>query len=118
MAVDLPGSYFERLWNWLAEVGMGPKSYGFVIGGSSSTNDRVADRVGTFIYHPEWKPPLKITELTAADRTFHFLAQRILSGETGADTAVDPWTGKRSTFMFAPIRSAEWSFVAVVEEVT
>jgi hypothetical protein len=52
------------------------------------------------------------------DRAFRFLAQRILRRETGAGTAVDPWTGRLSTFLFAPIRSAEWSFVAVVEEVT
>src|SRR5262249_22614900 len=42
MAVDLPVSYFEPLLReWLADVGMGPKSYGFVIGGSPSTNARV-----------------------------------------------------------------------------
>jgi hypothetical protein len=118
MAVDLPVSYFKRLWKWLAEVGIGPKSYGFVIGGLPSTNDRVVDREGTFICHPEWQPPQKITELGAADRAFRYLAQRILRRETGADTAVDPWNGRQSTFLFAPIRSAEWSFVAVVEEVT
>jgi serine/threonine protein kinase len=119
MAVDLPVSYFKRLWTWLAGVGeLGPKSYGFVIGGLPSTNDKVMDRAGTFICHPEWQPPQKITELRAADRAFRFLAQRILRRETGAGTAVNPWTGRPSTFLFAPIRSAEWSFVAVVEEVT
>jgi len=97
---------------------LGPKSYGFVIGGLPSTNDKVTDRAGTFICHPEWQPPQKITELRAADRAFRFLAQRILRRETGAGTAVDPWTGRPSTFLYAPIRSAEWSFVAVVEEVT
>jgi hypothetical protein len=119
MAVDLPVSYFKRLWTWLAEVGeLGPKSYGFVIGGSPSTNDRVADREGTFICHPEWQPPQKITDLRAADTAFRYLTRRILRRETGADTAVDPWTGRPSTFLYAPIRSAEWSFVAVVEDVT
>jgi serine/threonine protein kinase len=118
MAVDLPVSYFKRLWQWLAEVGIGPQSYGFVIGGLPSTNAKVADREGTFICHPEWQPPQKITDLRAADPAFRYLATRILRRETGADTAVDPWTGRPSTFLFAPIRSAEWSFVAVVEEVT
>jgi hypothetical protein len=118
VAVDLPVSYVNnRLAEvGLAEVGIGPKSYGFVIGGSSSTNDKVTDRVGTFICHPEWQPPQKITDLRAADRAFRRLAQRILRRETGAGTAVDPWNGRLSTFLFAPIRSAEWSFVAVVEE--
>jgi hypothetical protein len=122
MAVDLPVSYFtaaQRDFVALpSQMGMGPKSYGFVIGGLPSTNDKVTDRAGTFICHPEWQPPQKITELRAADRAFRSLAQRILWRETGAGTAVDPWTGRRSTFLYAPIRSAEWSFVAVVEEVT
>jgi hypothetical protein len=120
MAVDLPVSYFtaaQRDFVALpSQMGMGPNSYGFVIGGSSSTNDKVTDRVGTFICHPKWQPPQKITEL--GDRAFRALAQRILWRETGAGTAVDPWTGRLSTFLYAPIRSAEWSFVAVVEEVT
>jgi serine/threonine protein kinase len=120
MAVDLPVSYFtEAQRDFVAlpsQMGMGPKSYGFVIGGSSSTNEKVTDRAGTFICHPQWQPPQKITEL--GDRAFHSLAQRILWREPGWGTAVDPWTGRPSTFLYAPIRSADWSFVAVVEEGT
>lgn len=116
MAVDLPLGYFQQLWKWLAEVGMGPNSYGFVISGSGTMGNAGANRTGTFICHPEWQPPQKITELKAVDRTFRYLTQRILRLETGADTAVDPWTGQPSTFMFAPIRSAGWSFVAAIKE--
>ena len=44
------------------------------------------------------------------------LSLRILDGETGQGTAWDPATKKRSTFLFTPVGTTGWSFVAVMEE--
>ena len=41
------------------------------------------------------------------------LARSMQDGGAGGGTAIDPTTGKRATFLFAPIPSAGWSFVAV-----
>jgi hypothetical protein len=40
----------------------------------------------------------------------------MLKGESGVGSAIDPSTGKQSTFLFAPLPSADWTFVAVIEE--
>ena len=105
MTVDLPVEYFKRLWSWLAELNLGKHSYGFVISGT-----------GLFINHPKYQMPCIITELDNVDQEFAALARRMLKGETGRGIAVDPSTGKRATFLFAPVPSAGWSFVAVIEE--
>ena len=105
MTVDLPVAYFKRLWPWLAELNLGPGSYGFVVGGS-----------GLFISHPTYRMQQNITELPGVDAEFADLARRMLKGEAGQGVAVDPSTGKRATFQFAPVASAGWSVVVVAEE--
>jgi len=56
-----------------------------------------------------------IAELGTSDPAFTSLFERVLRGDAGRATATDPWTGKQSIFLFAPIPSAEWTFVAVLE---
>ena len=105
MTVDLPMEYFKRLWSWLAELNLGKHSCGFVVSGA-----------GLFINHPKYQIPCNITELENVDAEFAALARRMLKGETGRGSAIDPSTGRRATFLFAPVPSAGWSFVAVIEE--
>jgi class 3 adenylate cyclase len=112
--VDLSVDYFNSLREWLKEVHLGADSYGFVL-----------SRTGTFISHPDHrfdfarlaaagKMPRRIDELDA-DPSFLALAEKIQAGESGSGTAIDPATGKEATFLYAPVPSADWSFVAVVD---
>jgi serine/threonine protein kinase len=105
MTVDLPVEYFKKLWRWLAELNLGPHSYGFVI-----------SEAGAFISHPRYEMPQNIVELEGVTAGFAALARRMLNRETGRGTAIDPSTGKRSAFLFAPVSATGWSVVAVVEE--
>ena len=106
---DLSIAYFDAMRQWLGEVNLGKNGYAFVI---STT--------GSFISHPnpEFQLPLKITEARAfqADEALQALTNRLLSREPGSMHAVDPYTHAPSVYCFAPIVSAQWSFVAVSEE--
>jgi serine/threonine protein kinase len=120
LTVDLQAEDFKRIWGWLEKVNLGQKSYGFVVCGDGATDGEGKDRTGAFIGHPDGRPeyqtPRKITDLRDVNPEFRELTQRMLNGETGAGTAIDPATGKRSTFLFAPVPSAGWTFVAVIEQ--
>ncbi len=123
LTVDLPLKYFTRLWGWMAKLNLGDKSYGFVVNGAGTTDGKGENKTGVFVSHPKYgagdlesQPPKKITELGAVDPAFTKLTRRILNRETGRGTAIDPATGRRSTFLFAPVTSTGWSFVAVIEE--
>jgi class 3 adenylate cyclase len=113
--LDLSVEYFDGLREWLKEVHLGEGSYGFVL-----------SRTGTFISHPHpdydfarlaaaGAMPRRIDELKDADPSFLALARAIGQGGSGSATAIDPTTGKEATFLYAPVPSAGWSFVAVVE---
>lgn len=113
--LDLSVDYFDGLREWLKEVHLGEGSYGFVL-----------SRTGTFISHPDaeydfarlaaaGKMPRRIDELKDADPSFLALAHKINEGGSGSATAIDPSTGKEATFLWAPVPSADWSFVAVVD---
>jgi serine/threonine protein kinase len=129
LCLDLELAYFTRIWDWLDELNLGKKSYGFVVNGTGSTAGAGKDTTGVFVCHPKYgagnvagQSPKKITELERdvlrekVDPAFTALTRRILKGETGRETAIDPATGKRSTFLFTPVPSTGWSFVAVVED--
>jgi serine/threonine protein kinase len=116
LTLDLSVEYFDLLRGWLKELNLGGHSYGFVI-----------SRAGTVISHPHpgydfahvaaaGRKPRTIAELAAADADFAALARRMQAGEAGAGTARDPSTGRPATFLFAPVPSAGWTFVAVIEE--
>ena len=112
--VDLSVEYFDALRGWLKELGLGDRSYGFVL-----------SEKGVFISHPDpdydfarramaGEPARQLDDLKTADPSFVELAQS-MRGRSGSGTAIDPATGKEATFLFAPVPSAGWSFVAVVD---
>jgi serine/threonine protein kinase len=116
LTLDLSVGYFQLLRDWLKEVNLGGHSYGFVISPS-----------GVIISHPHAdfdlaqrvaanKPPCKVTELERADPSFKSLVQRIETEESGSGVAIDPATGRPATFLFARVPSAEWTFVAVIDD--
>jgi hypothetical protein len=113
--LDLSVEYFDVLRGWLKELHLGDKSYGFVL-----------SREGTFISHPHpeydfarlaasGKKPRRIEALDGVDPSFVALARSIRGRRSGSGVALDPATGRRATFLFAPVPSAQWSFVTVVE---
>lgn len=120
LTMDLKVDYFARLWHWLKELDLGERSYGFVVNGYGATDGTGKDTAGILVNHPQY--PLtketrhSILNLPGSDPTFTGLARRILSGEVGRGTAIDPATGKRSTFLFTPVSSTGWSFVAVIPD--
>jgi hypothetical protein len=125
LCVDLELGYFDRVSDWLKELNPDKKkkSYGFVVNGKGFTAGKGQNTEGVFLSHPEYgagktadRPPKKITEVGTEDPEFTKLTQHILNGKTGRGTATDPATGKRSTFLFTPVPSTGWSFVAVIED--
>jgi hypothetical protein len=109
LTFDLSVKYFDILRRWLEEVQLGEGSYGFIL-----------SRSGVFISHPHPDydfAQAKSTRITdvAKDGPVLALTKRIQQDKTGSGTAVDPATGRPATFLFAPVPSAAWTFVAVVE---
>ncbi|MCL4691078.1 MAG: hypothetical protein KJ060_00990, partial [Candidatus Hydrogenedentes bacterium] len=116
LTIDLSVQYFEVLRGWLKELHLGKNSYGFVL---SSTGVIVSHP------HPDYdfarigrsgkRPPI-ITELSGADSSFAALSHQFQEVSTGSGVATDPFTGKPATFLFAPVPSADWIFVAAIED--
>jgi sigma-B regulation protein RsbU (phosphoserine phosphatase) len=112
LTFDLSVKYFDVLRGWLKELQLGDNSYGFVLSQSA-----------VFVSHPfpdfdfarasPGKAPVRMTEV--GDASFKEIAKRIQQERSGAGTAIDPTTGSRATFLFAPVPSADWTFVAVVQ---
>ena len=109
VTADLSIAYFDAMRQWLDEVNLGKHGYAFVVSPS-----------GTFISHPDKKfqMPKKLGETQSfqSQADLQELTKRMLNRETGFVRAVDPSTGKKSIFYFAPIASSQWSFCAVTEE--
>jgi hypothetical protein len=109
VTADLSMEYFKVLRRWLDELDPGRGAYGFVVSPS-----------GTFISHPNpaFQLPRKISEVTEfqEDDGLRELAGRLHRHESGRVRAVDPHTGKLSSFLFAPVPSAGWSAVTVIKE--
>jgi sigma-B regulation protein RsbU (phosphoserine phosphatase) len=99
VTADLSLDYFKVLQGWLDELRMGREGYAFVV---SST--------GAFISHPDptCKLARKITDFTQfqEDESLRALLHRVFGKEEGRVAAVDPWTGRPSAFLFAPVPSA------------
>jgi serine/threonine protein kinase len=113
LTFDLSVRYFDVLRGWLRELQPGKRSYGFVLSQS-----------GVVISHPSaaydfarvapGRTPSRITDL-GDEASFKRIADVIRTQGTGSASAIDPTTGREATFLFAPVRSAGWTFVAVVE---
>jgi hypothetical protein len=107
--IDLRGDSLDNLKERLQDLKLKQDGYGFVV-----------SREGVFISHPDrrFRMPGKITtaaEFQTDDRLRAF-TERLLREERGAASAVDPSTGRPSSFLFARVPSAGWSFVAVLGE--
>jgi phosphoserine phosphatase RsbU/P len=106
---DLSVAYFKDLRNRLDKLNFGTNGHCFILSSA-----------GTFLSHKkeEYRMPKKITDIPAFNegKALQYLTRKILNGETGTANAIDPYTGKQSTFCFAPIPSARWMLVAVFEE--
>jgi len=112
LTFDLSVRYFDVLRGWLEELQLGAGSYGFVL-----------SQTGVVISHPSSKfdlaraapgrAPSRVTDL-GQDPSFIEMTKLIQKEGSGRAPAVDPETGTPATFLFAPVRSAGWTFVAVV----
>jgi phosphoserine phosphatase RsbU/P len=109
VTADLSLDYFNVLQGWMDELRMGRDGYAFVVSGT-----------GAFISHPDraCKPPGKIADFRQfqEDESLKMLLQRMLGKEEGRLAGVDPWTGRPSIFLFAPVPSAGWSLAVVIRE--
>lgn len=121
LTVDLRMKYFKQ--DWLKDLNLGGKGYGFLVNGLGVSDGTGTDRTGAFVSHFKFgagadkeQPPKVITKLEGAEPAFNELADRILKTEKGRGDAVDPATKNRSTFLFARVPSTRWTFVAVIEE--
>jgi hypothetical protein len=114
LTLDLSARYFDVLRAWLKEVQLGEGSYGFVLSES-----------GAVISHPS--PKYDLAEAPARGTLSRFsdlggengfveVLNRIHREGTGSAPAIDPMTGRPATFLFASVRSAGWTFVAVVDQ--
>jgi tRNA A-37 threonylcarbamoyl transferase component Bud32 len=109
VTADLSLAYFRVLQEGLGKLRSEGGSYGFV----------VSPR-GVLISHPDERYQLsgkgkKLTRLPT-EGDFAPVGRRIVAGEEGSGRAVDFATGRPATFLFAPVRSSGWSFVAVVPD--
>jgi hypothetical protein len=109
VTADLSLEYFGELQKGLRQLRSARGSYGFVVSGR-----------GVFISHPDRRYRLagKGSALARLPEGGEFgaLARPILAGEVGSGRAIDFATGRPATFLFAPVPSSGWSFVAVVPE--
>jgi sigma-B regulation protein RsbU (phosphoserine phosphatase) len=108
VTADLSLDYFTKPQQWLDRLGVGRKGYAFVV-----------SPTGTFISHPNpaYRGYDRITEVPEfqADESLKALVEQMLGGSTGPLRAVDPWTGRPSDFLFAPVPSAGWILGVVIE---
>ncbi len=120
VTVDVRTKSFIAYQSWLTELNPGKERYGCVVDCTPAIEGKMKGKPGLFVCHPihgagdrENQQPGDIADLKEIDSD---LAERILKGETGQGTGIHPKTGNRLTFLFHPVHSAKWSFVAVIEE--
>jgi predicted Ser/Thr protein kinase len=107
VTADLSLEYFRVLRAWMDELQVNPDGYAFVV---SST--------GTFISHPdpECRLPRRITDTSPyqTGEELEALARGMLGQERGRVDGVDPWSGRPSSFLYAPVPSSGWSLGVAV----
>jgi serine/threonine protein kinase len=114
-------------WRGKIHPGQPERAYAFVISHTTKLWDdpwAVEPGTGVFVHHPRYKFPQRIKDLSNVRADFADLMSLILERDdkgrlvkaTGMGVATDPATGKRSTFLFARLTSAEWTVVVVIDE--
>ena len=118
VTLDLSVRYFERLGQWLKELDFGQRSHGFV-----------TSKSGVIISHPDpaydfaslaarSASPRTLAQIAGTDRDSEILTARINAEIAGSGAAVDPVTGRPTTWLFARVQRAGWTFVVVIDEST
>jgi tRNA A-37 threonylcarbamoyl transferase component Bud32 len=105
LTIDLSIEEYARVvQGWLGEVRMGEASYAFII-----------DHTGRIVTHPE-APAFRIDvkDLDRSNAALGELAVRLGKESQGVLRGVDPRSGLPATFVFVPVPSSAWTFVAVV----
>ncbi|MGE0325350.1 MAG: protein kinase [Polyangiaceae bacterium] len=108
VTADLSLDYFRALNDSLRESDLGGSSYAMVV-----TSD------GTIVSHPKetWRfPAASSTSALPEDQAVRAVWERALAGEEGRAMSQDLTNGKRAELLFAPVRSAHWSCVAVMPQ--
>ncbi|MCB9584743.1 MAG: protein kinase [Polyangiaceae bacterium] len=108
VTADLSLDYFRALNESLKESDLGGTSYAMVV-----TSD------GTIVSHPKdkWRfPSESSTNARPKDDAVLVAWERALSGEEGRALGSDLTNGEPAELLFAPVRSANWSCVAVVPQ--
>ncbi|MCA9631792.1 MAG: protein kinase [Myxococcales bacterium] len=106
VTADLSLDYFRALNESLRSSDLGGQSYAMVV-----TSD------GTIVSHPklDWRFPAASSRgFKPQDQALAATWDRALEGEEGRGIGVDLTDGKPADLLFAPIRSAHWSCVAVM----
>ena len=113
VTLDLSVKYFEVLRRWLDELRIGKHA---TASSSADPASSLATRTATtdFARAREGHAP-RLTDMAGSEGGDADFAQLLAQPATGSRSVVDPATGKRSAFLFAPVPSADWKFVAVVE---
>lgn len=106
VTADLSLDYFRALNESLRDSDLGGGSYAMVVTGD-----------GTIVGHPKekWRFPSESSmNARPTSETLAATWERVLGGEEGRAQAADPTSGKPAELLFAPVRSASWSCVAVI----
>ncbi|MFO0966935.1 MAG: protein kinase [Gemmataceae bacterium] len=119
LTIDVPWEFFQSVRELLDQTKLAD-GYGFLLG-----------RDGVFLSHPnpEWSMPKTHVPKSKDDKyvpkkmkdtaAFNDLAPRLeaaLREKERSFRAIDPYTGKRSRFLLAPVATPGWLLVTVVEE--
>ncbi len=108
VTADLSLDYFRALNESLAKSDLGGRSYAMVV---------TAD--GTIVSHPKqkWRFPAALSASVAPkDVALQKVWKRALNGEEGRALGSDLTNGKAAELLFAPVRSAHWTCVAVLPQ--
>lgn len=108
VTADLSLEYFQALEASMRESGFSGRSYAFV-----------ATAKGTLVSHPDAGlrfPAPGSRRGALGEGADAALWSRILHGDMGAEHGADIRGGKPAALLFAPVKSARWSCVAVVPD--
>ena len=103
VTVDLSLEYFRALDRSMRKSDVGGNSHVFVL-----------TKAGTIVSHPNAKFQFPAAGASYPKQHPSPLWSRILSGDQGTARGVDLVTNQPAEFLFAPVRTAHWSTVAVI----
>jgi len=105
VTVDLSLEYFRALDRSMRKSDVGGNSHVFVL-----------TKTGTIVSHPNAKFQFPADGASYPKEHPSPMWSRILSGDHGTAQGVDLVTNQPAEFLFAPVRTAHWSTVAVIRD--